>query len=126
MTEIRHDEWERELSTLMHGCDGEGVTTKELAAAWGLSLRTTNVRVRSLWERGRIEVGFRKDMTMAGRPTKVPVYKLRGGHMPLKSGASKKVVASNIRTEMAHGKPQRVAAAIVLHKAGLARKKGNR
>lgn len=44
--------------------------------------------------------------------------------MPLKSGKSKKVVSSNIRTEMKHGKPQKQAVAIAMRKAGLSKKKG--
>lgn len=44
--------------------------------------------------------------------------------MPLKSGTSKKVVIQNIKTEMAHGKPQKQAVAIAMHKAGKDRKKG--
>lgn len=42
--------------------------------------------------------------------------------MPLKSGSSKKVVSANIKTEMKHGKPQKQAVAIALHKAGVKRK----
>lgn len=37
--------------------------------------------------------------------------------MPLKSGKSKEVISANIRTEIAHGKPQKQAVAIALSKA---------
>jgi hypothetical protein len=37
--------------------------------------------------------------------------------MPLKTGRSKKVVSSNIKTEMAAGKPQKQAVAIALSEA---------
>jgi hypothetical protein len=38
--------------------------------------------------------------------------------MPLKKGSSRAVVSSNIRTEIAAGKPQKQAVAIALHTAG--------
>ena len=38
--------------------------------------------------------------------------------MPLKSGSSKKVIGDNIKTEIAHGKPQKQAVAIAMRKAG--------
>lgn len=41
--------------------------------------------------------------------------------MPLKKGASKKTTSANIRTEMAHGKPQRQAVAIAMRAAGKSR-----
>jgi hypothetical protein len=43
--------------------------------------------------------------------------------MPLKHGYSKKSIASNIRTEMKHGKKQKQAIAIALSVAEKARKK---
>jgi len=46
--------------------------------------------------------------------------------MPLKSGSSKKIISQNIKTEMAHGKPQKQAIAIAMSKAGKSRGKGGK
>ena len=43
--------------------------------------------------------------------------------MPLKSGSSKKVISSNIKTEMHAGKPQNQSIAIAMSKAGKSRMK---
>jgi hypothetical protein len=43
--------------------------------------------------------------------------------MPLKKGKSKKAVSSNIKTEMAAGKPQKQAVAIALNTARKSKKK---
>jgi hypothetical protein len=43
--------------------------------------------------------------------------------MPLKKGSSRKVISSNIKTEMAAGRPQKQAIAIAMSKAGKSRKK---
>ena len=46
--------------------------------------------------------------------------------MPLKRGSSKKTISSNIRTEIAAGKPQKQAVAIALEQARRTGKKGKK
>jgi hypothetical protein len=43
--------------------------------------------------------------------------------MPLSKGKSTKVISKNIKTEMAHGKPQKQAVAIALKTAGKSKRK---
>lgn len=43
--------------------------------------------------------------------------------MPLQKGSSREVISKNIKTEMAHGKPQKQAIAIAMRTAGVAKPK---
>lgn len=46
--------------------------------------------------------------------------------MPLVKGSGKKAISSNIKTEMAAGKPQKQAIAIAMSEAGQSKKKGGK
>lgn len=46
--------------------------------------------------------------------------------MPLKKGKGRAAISSNIRTEMAAGRPQKQAIAIAMRTAGVPKRKGNR
>ena len=57
--------------------EGEGITTRELAAKLGKSTEWVRKRVRRWWDEGKIKVSKRREKDMLGRDTWVPVYKLQ-------------------------------------------------
>ena len=75
---ITVDEWEAELQRVMVGRDDDGMSSRELADAWQVSLRTAGERIRCLAEHGRIVVGFRSlPSIVPGRNKTVPVYRIK-------------------------------------------------
>ncbi len=78
---IDRSEWLAELSRLTAKSD-DGLTARELAEAWGVSLRTTLERLRLAHRRGWVTVGRRTVGSMDGKQQPVPVYVVkapRGG-----------------------------------------------
>jgi hypothetical protein len=85
---------------------------------WGdLHRHTPQPRAGGLTQ-SRAEHGLGKHATTDGRHTadQAPL-------MPLKKGSSRKTVSSNIKTEMAAGKPQKQAVAIALSEARRTKKR---
>lgn len=46
--------------------------------------------------------------------------------MPLQKGKSRKAISANIKTELAHGRPQKQAVAIALRVAGKSRRSSSK
>lgn len=82
---IRHDEWLKELSALTAKSD-EGMTTRELARAAGVSERTMGDRLRDAHEMGWVTYGKRSIIRRNGRPGTTDVYIVR---VPGKGGRGK-------------------------------------
>ena len=70
---ITTSEWLAELARLTAKSD-DGLTSEELAEAWGLSDRTTMKRLRLAHTKGWVKVGRRTIERMDGKPMPVPVY----------------------------------------------------
>lgn len=59
------------------GDAAEGHTSDELATAWGVSQKTALSRLKALCAAGRMAyAGTRPGVSLVGRPTKVPVYRI--------------------------------------------------
>lgn len=67
-------EWRSEIERVMSRTSDEGQTAREIAVAIGLSERTTGMRLRALFEAGRLGVGQRAIITKNGRHSFAPVY----------------------------------------------------
>lgn len=74
---ITQDEWLSALAE-MRGRSANGMSMREIEAAWRVCHQTAIVRMRTLFEMGRVEVGFRDGQSMDGRSIRIPVYRLKG------------------------------------------------
>lgn len=61
--------------------------------------------------------------TFVGEPDIIKIIEKKYKKMPLIKGNSKKTISKNIKTEIAHGKPQKQAVAIALSVAKKSKKK---
>ncbi len=74
---ITVDEWQAELERVMGRSDDKGLTMRELAEKFGVSTRSMRERLGALHRAGRVGQGWRGDMTIDGKPKRVPVYWLK-------------------------------------------------
>ncbi len=75
MSEIRADEWLKELERLTSRND-DGMTTSEMSDATGMSRRTIGERLRKAHRLGWVKVGWRREVRLDGKTHEVPVYKI--------------------------------------------------
>lgn len=73
---ITSEEWLKELEQYQRK-DDSGQTSRELSKMWGCSVEITRFRLRELQERGKLVVGFRREMRLDRRPHNVAVYSLK-------------------------------------------------
>lgn len=64
--------------TTPSGDDDVGLSTREWAKVWNVSVKTAVVRLRDLWEEGLTETGKKRIKCMDGSINKVPVYRVKG------------------------------------------------
>lgn len=73
---ITRDEWIAELERVMRlqRSDSDGLSSQELAEAWGCCRKMALDRIKLL--KGRLVVGRRRDTAVDGKACIVPTYKL--------------------------------------------------
>ena len=77
--DITFDEWIAALDAIEKKTEnGEGLSTRELAEGWGVTLTTAARRIRSLHDAGRIMAARRFMEGVSGTYYPVPVYRLKG------------------------------------------------
>ena len=74
---ISHESWKSEIEKAMFRAGDEGMTTREISVLLGLSTKSTLLRVRELYESGRVVSGRRRSKSMDGRIAWVPVYRIK-------------------------------------------------
>ncbi len=64
-------------ASIPSGGDDPGLSTREWAKVWDISIKTTGKRLRELWEAGMIETGKKKIECIDGSMAKVAVYRVK-------------------------------------------------
>ena len=59
------------------GDDDPGLSTREWAKVWDISIKTAGKYLRNLWEAGMIEAGKKRIECIDGTMTKVSVYRAK-------------------------------------------------
>jgi DNA-binding transcriptional regulator YhcF (GntR family) len=59
------------------GDDDPGLSTREWAKVWDVSIKTSGRRLRNLWETGMIETGKKRIECIDGSINKVSVYRVK-------------------------------------------------
>lgn len=75
-TVITFEEWERELRSFSNK-DDDGLTSEEVAEAWGCCRKIALERLRKLDKAGKLETGTKTVTRLGGRLNPVPCYRLK-------------------------------------------------
>ena len=64
-------------SSTPSGDDDSGLSTREWAKVWDVSIKTTRSRLRNFWEAGMIETGKKRIECIDGSMAKIAVYRVK-------------------------------------------------